>query len=142
MNNILSFSVPVNSLAATILSEWQNKGLNRSDQIRAAIERHAATEADRRRIVALSWALARRGICPVALVPETIERGTARFPNPVSPRYVMPHSCEQCEKYTGTPMAMERAGMSPHFAQSVIQPLIESWRDFQYATEPTPPREE
>ena len=132
-NMIFSIAVPVGSRADSILREWQDNGLNRSEQIRMAIERHASTAAARRKIMALSWALAMRGICPTALEPEEVNSGTEKFPIITKPVPTMPHSCVECQKYTGTPHQIEQAGISPHFAQSVIQPLREAWREFDWS---------
>jgi len=133
MNMIVSIAVPVGSRADAVLREWQDAGLNRSEQVRQAIERSAATEADRRKIMALGWALAMRGICPTVIAPEVTNSGTEKFPIVTKPRFHIMHSCSECEKWTGTPRQIERAGISPHFAQSVIQPLKELWRDFDWS---------
>ena len=130
---IFRIYVPVGSLAATILREWQDAGLNRSDEARKAIERHAATEADRRKILALGWALAQRGICPAVMVPMEDVKGTSKFPIITKPTYTPAHSCEACRRWTGTHAQREMEGVSPNFAQSVIQPIYELWRGFDWS---------
>lgn len=118
MNMIRTFSVPVNSKAAKVLEGWTEEGENISEMVRFAIERADRSEADARRIYGLSWALSMRGICPVSLVPE------------VPTEWVSPHSCYDCRKYNCQPQELEKLGVSPHFAQSVVGSLIHEWLEF------------
>lgn len=131
MNMIRTFSVPNTSEAARIIMDWQNNGDNLSERMREAILYHAKGEAQQRRILALGWALAMRGICPSNPVPESgIQNPDTKYE--VRPEAVSPHSCNDCRKWTGLPHEIEATGISPHFAMTVIQPMKETWRGFQW----------
>ena len=123
-NMIISFSVPVNSPAARQVFEWQEEGENRSDMIRFCIDGFKRMEALDRKVAALSWALAMRGICPVSMTPQ----GSVIYDNYTGeefykPEYVRPHSCEMCRDLTNS---------ASHLKFTAVQNLFNQWKDFDW----------
>jgi len=68
-NSIRTISMPAGSDADRVLSEWANDGKNVSEMTRKAVESFARTDALQRKVLALEWVVARRGVCPVLMDP-------------------------------------------------------------------------
>ena len=83
-NSIRTISVPSGGEADRILTEWANDGRNVSEMTRQAVESWVRLDAMKRRILALEWVVAKRGVCPVLLEPPENNWDTN-------------HRCELCE---------------------------------------------
>lgn len=87
-NSIRTISVPSGSEADRIMTEWANDGKNVSEQTRKALEAWVRLDAMKRRILALEWVLAKRGVCPTMMTPP-------------EDKFATNHRCDLCADKIG-----------------------------------------
>lgn len=120
-NSIRTISMPAGSEADRILSEWANDGRNVSEMTRQAVESWVRLDALNRKVLALSWVVARRGVCPIMLEPPESRSATS-------------HTCDLCEDFVGI-----FGGKNAHelnaedrrwvkWRQETIGALVAAWR--------------
>ena len=120
-NSIRTISMPAGSDADRILSEWANDGRNVSEMTRQAVEGWMRVDAMKRRILALSWCLAQRGVCP-ALLDKPQRRDAVH------------HKCEYCVDDIGIFGGVDLKNMTAEerrwceWRQETIGSLVDSWR--------------
>ena len=137
MNVIRSISVPVDSEASRLLSQWADDGENVSENCRRAIEGFVRMDTRERRMLALEWTLAECGVCPCTLEPPTPHEAASMHNNPVWAVYSR-HRCELCEEgldmwtYRQHEKKLDRSGkwrVEARRRQEVLGPLVQQWRD-------------
>jgi hypothetical protein len=120
-NSIRTISMPAGSDADRILSEWANDGRNVSEMTRQAVEGWVRVDAMNRRILALGWCLAQRGVCPVLL--EKPDKRTD-----------VHHRCDECrdvlDKWGGlNPETLSAEGRrTVEWRQHTLGAMVEAWR--------------
>ena len=120
-NSIRTISMPAGSEADRILSEWANDGRNESEMTRQAVESWVRLDALNRKVLALSWVVAKRGVCPVLLEPPESKFDTN-------------HSCELCESDIGMFGGKNPVDLSAEerrwvkWRQETLGALIDTWR--------------
>ena len=113
--------MPAGSDADRILSEWANDGRNVSEMTRQAVEGWVRVDAMKRRILALSWCLSQRGVCPTLL----------EKPNR---RDSVHHKCELCEDEISIFGGVDLESMTPEqrrfcgWRQEALGSLVDAWR--------------
>jgi len=121
-NSIRTISVPSGGEADRILTEWANDGRNVSEMTRQAVESWVRLDAMKRRILALEWVVAKRGVCPTLLEPPEFNSDNN-------------HKCELCEDRIGMFGGIKRLSDITaedrrwiQWRQDTLNSLMDMWR--------------
>ena len=129
MNRTRTISVPCGSVADRIISRWDNDGENVSENIRKAIEDSQRTDALKRQNVALSWALARMGVCPALLEAPVKQPERGHFCSECAVMHVPQHMARpEWDGYYGERNRWSRPERRIiEWCRSIIAPLEHEW---------------
>lgn len=122
-NSIRTISMPAGSDADRVLTEWANDGKNVSEMTRKAVESFVRTDALQRKVLALEWVVAQRGVCPVLLEPP-------------EHRYDAHHQCDLCAdriSIFGGKNAHELTAEERRWVlwrQEALGSLVDMWRGY------------